>query len=118
MLAIGISDRIAALSNAVLFKIELVWRYTIEPPWSPAEGSTIERKILMLMTNEDEEINGIVIPSPADSIWETLGSYAGIRLDLLSAGAVGFADMLTLVDLRTDDNRAVGTVLAAGGLAL
>lgn len=118
MLAIAIADRIAALSNAILFKIELVWRYTIEPPWFPAEGSTIERKILMLMTNEDEEINGIMIPSPADSIWETVGSYAGIRLDLDSAGAVGFANMLLAVDLRTDDNRQLGTVLAAGGLAL
>ena len=37
---------------------------------------------------------------------------------LAGAGAIGFADMLTALDSRTDDNRQLGTVLAAGGLAL
>jgi hypothetical protein len=70
-----------------------------------------------LMTNEDGEINGMIVPSPND-LWETTGSYAGIRLDLMSAGALAWIDMLAALDLRTQDNRQLGTILAAGGLAL
>lgn len=116
-LAFFVADKMQAISNGVLSKIELVWRYTIDDPGTPAEESDVARKILMLMTNEDGEVNGIVIPSPGD-IWETTGSYAGIRLDLAGAGALGWADMLLVMDLRTEDNRAVGTVLTAGGLML
>lgn len=117
MLAIAIADRMQALSNALLSKIELTWKYTIDSPAEPPFDSTIERKILMLITNEDGEINGLVIPSPADN-WEIIGNYAGIRLDLESPAATGFVTMLESLDLRTDDNRALGTILAAGGLAL
>lgn len=95
----------------------MAWRWTIDEPGDPGENSTIERKLLLLITNEDQEINGVIAPSPADN-WETTGNYAGIRLDLASAGALAFADMLGAIDLRTDDNRQLGTVLAAGGLAL
>lgn len=117
MLAIAIADRMAALSNARLTKIELTWKYTIDSPAEPALDSTIERKILMLITNADDEINAIVIPSPADN-WEQIGNYAGIRLDLASAAAAQFVAMLLAIDFRTDDNRVLGTILAAGGLAL
>lgn len=118
MLAIAIADRMAALSDAVVTKVDLVWRYTIDSPGTPADTSDISRKILMLVTNADDEINGMIIPSPQAAIWETLGAYAGIRLDLASSGAVGFVGMLEAVDLRTGDNRIFGTVLAAGGLAI
>ncbi len=118
MLAIAIADRMAALSDAVVTKIDLVWRYTIDSPGTPADTSDTSRKILMFVTNADDEINAMIIPSPQAAIWETVGAYAGIRLDLLSAGAVGFAAMLTAVDFRTEDGRIFGTVLAAGGLAI
>jgi hypothetical protein len=118
MLAIAIADRMAALSNAVLTKIELVWRWTIDDPATPADSSDISRKILMLVTNDAGDINGMIIPSPSAAIWETIGPYAGIRLDLLTAAAVGFAEMLLAVDLRTATNDAFGTTLVTGGLAL
>jgi hypothetical protein len=116
-LAFGIGDRMQAISNGVLFKVELTWRYTIDSPAAPAAGSNVARKILMLVTNEDDEINGIVIPSPGD-IFESIGAYAGIRLDLATSGAIGFADMLLVVELRTSDDRAVGTHLVTGGLQI
>lgn len=106
-----------AISSALLYKIDLTWRYTVDSPPDPALDSTTERKILLLITNADEEINGLVLPSPAEN-WEVLGNYAGIRLDLASAGAVAFAAMLLTADLRTEDNRAFGTTLVAGGLEL
>ena len=116
-LAFALAARMEALSNALLYKIDLSWRFTVDSPAEPALDSTNERKLLLLITNEDEEINGLVVPSPADN-WEATGPYAGIRLDLASAGAVGFVAMLESIDLRTDDNRPVGTILAAGGLAI
>lgn len=112
-----IGSEMQALSNGILTKIDLTWRYTVDDFPEPDASADLQRKILMLVVNEDDEINGIVIPSPADN-WETVGSYAGIRLDLASAGALGFVAMLESIDLRTDDNRAVGTILAAGGLAI
>lgn len=117
-LAIAIANCMVAISDAVLTKIELVWRWRVDDLGTPPEESTVERKILMLVINEDAEINGMSIPSPRAALWETTGAYAGIRLDLLSAGAVGFADMLAVIDLQTEDGRIFGTELAAGGLAL
>lgn len=116
-LAFRIAARMQAISSALLYKIDLTWRYTVDSPPDPALDSTTERKILLLITNADEEINGLVLPSPAEN-WEVLGNYAGIRLDLASAGAVAFAAMLLTADLRTEDNRAFGTTLVAGGLEL
>lgn len=118
MLALGIADRISAVSDARIIKVELTWRYRPDSPGTPADSSDVSRKILMLVTNPDDEINGLIIPSPQAAIWEALGPYAGIRLDLLSAGAVGFVGLLTAVDLRTEDGRIFGTTLAAGGLAI
>lgn len=117
LLAMTIADRMQAFSDGVLFKVELTWKYRVEPTPTPPEDSTVERKLLLLVTNEDEEINGMIVPSPGD-VFESTGAYAGIRLDLASAGAIGFADMLLVVDLQTSDDRSVGTTLAAGGLAI
>jgi len=106
-----------ALSNGLLVKIDLTWRYTVDSPADADASADLSRKILMLVVNADDEINGLVIPSPRD-LWETTGAYAGIRLDLTSAGALGFVALLESMDMRTDDNRALGTILAAGGLAI
>jgi hypothetical protein len=108
--------RVIPLSDAVITGIDIAYRWTVDDPGTPAESSSIERKLLMLMTNEDEEINGMIVPSPSDN-WEPTGNYAGIRLDLASAGALAWSDMLLALDLRTPDDRQLGTVLAAGGLA-
>ncbi len=118
MLAAAISERMSALSDATLTKVELAWRYTVDSLGTPADSSDISRKILMLVTNDAGDINGLIIPSPSAAIWETTGPYAGIRLDLLSTGALAFAELLTLVDLRTAANDQFGTTLVTGGLAL
>ena len=115
--AIAMAAATGAMSDAVLTGIDIAYRWTIDTPATPADSSSIERKILMLMVNEDDEINGMMVPSPRADLWETTGSYAGIRLDLAGAGALAWIDMLAALDLRTKDDRELG-VLAAGGLAL
>ncbi len=116
-LALAYAARAAAVSNGVVDQVELAYRYTIDDPPDPPDDSNVNRGVLLLITNDAGEINGMVIPSPGE-IWETTGSYAGIRVDLAGAGALTFAAMLGAIDLRTDDNRQLGTILAAGGLAL
>lgn len=112
-----IADAASALSDGALERVEVAYRWTIDDPATPAESSDIERKLLMLVVNDAEEINGVIIPSPRD-LWESTGSYTGIRLDLGAPAALGFVAMLEALDLRTGDNRELGTVLIAGGLAL
>jgi hypothetical protein len=116
-LAYAIGDRMSAISDALLYRIDLLYRHKIDDPGEPGEDSNVERKILMLITNEDEEITGIVIPSPGD-VFEVTGAYAGIRLDLASTGAIGFADMLLVVELVSRDGIAIGENLVTGGLAI
>lgn len=116
-LANAIADKMLDMSNGVVSKIELSWRYRPDSPADPAGGSDVSRKVLLLMENDDDDINGVVVPSPGD-IFEATGAYAGIRVDLTSAGAIGWQSMLLALDLRTDDDRQLGELLAAGGLAL
>lgn len=115
-MAIAMASAAGALSDALIVSIELAYRFTVDAPRAPADTSNIERKLLLLMLNSDDEINGMIVPSPADN-WESTGSYAGIRLDLASAGALQWSAMLAALDLRTQDDRQLGIVLAAGGLA-
>jgi hypothetical protein len=116
-LGFALAEPITGLSNAVLDRVEFVWNYRIDSPGTPGSESDVSRKLLLLIINADEEINAIVIPSPGD-VWETTGDYAGIRLDLTSAGAIGFNAMLAAAGLRTDDDRELGTAITVGGLQL
>jgi hypothetical protein len=114
--ALGVADRVAPLSDAVITAIQIAYRWTIDAPAAPADSSSIERKILLLMVNADSEINGMMIPSPRVELWETTGNYAGIRLDMASAGALAWVDMLANVALLTRDARDLGSLIT-GGLA-
>jgi hypothetical protein len=117
-LGFALAEPITGLSNAVLDRVEFVWNYRLDSPETPGSESNVSRKILLLIINSDEEINAIVIPSPQDGVWETTGDYAGIRLDLASAGAIGFNAMLAAAGLRTDDDHELGTAITVGGLEL
>jgi len=115
--ALAMVDYVAPLSDALIVTLQIAYRWTIDDPETPAESSNIERKILLLHVNDADEINGMIIPSPRIDLWETTGNYAGIRLDLASAGALAWIDMLTGVELLTKQGHELGA-LVAGGLAL
>lgn len=116
-LAEHLASALEAISDAALYKIEVVYRWRADDPPDAPDSSSVERKVLLLITNDDAEINGIIIPSPID-LFETTGAYAGVRIDLLNPGIVAFQDMLGTLDFRTDDDRQLGQVVAAGGLTL
>jgi hypothetical protein len=116
-LANTLASAAESISDAQLYKIELLYRWRADEPPEAPESSDVERKLLLLITNDAGDINGLIIPSPSD-VWELTGSYAGIRVDLVNAAIVLFAEALAALDYRTDDDRALGQVVAAGGLAL
>lgn len=116
--ALALGELARSVSSAELIQIELRWRHTIDSPALAPIETDLSRKILLLVTNEDDEINALTIQSPRDELWEISGNYAGIRLDLASAGALAFVEMLEAMLLRTKDDREFGITLVAGGLAL
>ena len=116
-LAYTLADAVSDLSDGVLAEISILYRWRDYTPTEAPESSDVERKVLFLITNLDGDINGVIIPSPIE-IWEITGSYAGIRVDLLHASVVALQEALEAQDYRTDDNRQLGTMITAGGLAL
>lgn len=116
-LAYTLSDAISAISDGVIAEITILYRWRDYTPAEAPSSSNVERKVLFLVTNLDGDINGVIIPSPID-IWEITGSYAGIRVDLLHASVIALQEALEAQDYRTNDDRQLGQVVAAGGLAL
>jgi hypothetical protein len=114
--ALAMVGVVTPLSDGLIVAVQIAYRWTMDDPATPAESSNIERKLLLLHVNSEDEINGMIIPSPRIELFETLGNYAGIRLDLASTGALAWIDMLTRVELLTREGHELG-VLAVGGLA-
>lgn len=117
-LAESLAARIQDISDALLCKIELVWRFKPDEILPASESSNVERKLLLLIQNENDEINGIIFPSVLTVLFETSGVYAGIRADLTQPAFTVFQALLNAHNFRTIDNRAIGTAIAAGGLSL
>lgn len=116
-LADYIESRLVSVSDAVLSRVEIVFRWRADDPPEAPETADLERKLLLLITNDAGEINGLIIPSPID-LFEPLGPFAGVRADLTNAAVLAFQDMLGEFEFRTADDRQLGQVIAAGGLAL
>jgi hypothetical protein len=114
--ALAMVGAVAPLSDALIVAVQIAYRWTIDDPATPAESSNIERKLLLLHVNDSDEINGMMIPSPRADLWETTGNYAGIRLDMASAGALALIDMLAGIELLTKQAHPLGA-LVVGGLA-
>lgn len=118
LLAETLAARMQAISNGIVCKIELLWRWRTEIAGDAPESSSVERKLLLLIENENEEINGVIIPSVITTLFETSGVYAGIRADLAQPAFSTFQALLGPMGFRTVDDRPLGTEIAAGGLAI
>ena len=117
-LAESLAARMQAISDALLCKIELLWRFKPDEIGEAFETSNVERKLLLLIQNENDEINAIIFPSVLTVLFETSGVYAGIRADLALPAFTIFQALLEAHNFRTVDNRPLGTAIAAGGLSL
>lgn len=113
----AIAARVQVLSNALLWRIQLVWKWTADMPGPADVDSNVRRALLLLVQASDERINALLVPSPRDSVFEIDGRYAGVRVDLDNAAVSGFVSVLEL-PLLTPDGGAFGTDIITGGLSL
>lgn len=113
----AIAARLQVLSNALLWRIQIVWKWTADMPGPADVDSNVRRAVLVLVAGPDDAINALLIPSPRSTIFEADGRYAGIRLDLDNAAVSGFVSVLEL-PLLTPDGGAFGTDIITGGLSL
>lgn len=113
-----LAERMLAISDAALADIDILWRYQIDNLPDAPETSSVERKLLLLLENANEEINGLIVPSVNIDIFEQSGVYAGIRADLENPAFDALMALLTTINFQTKDNRPLGQQIAAGGLAI
>jgi hypothetical protein len=111
-------SQFSALSNALVVRIQVSYKHTIDDPGLPDPQSNTRQNVMLFVENDQGDINALVVPSPRPLIFEQAGPYAGIRLDLAGAAAVQFQAGILAYLLRTEDNRQFGTTLLTGGLAL
>lgn len=93
--ALNIIQAAAALSDAALQSVTLRYeaRDTNHPP--PATDSNVGFYLALYYSNETDTI-AIWLPSPDNSLLETSGDFAGIRLDMGNPLVVAATDALTI----------------------
>jgi hypothetical protein len=107
--------RIQACSDSVFDHVTLEYRSLPGASSLPGATSNMRRKALLIFRNADSELDALSIPSPVDSLFESSGIYAGMRVD---AGQLAdLVDMLDSILFRTKDDRPFGSLFIAGSLA-
>jgi len=110
----------AAVSDALIVRVVAEYEYYFVGLPDPSITSDVKRTVLLFYRNEDSRIERISVPSPRVSIFETVGEYAGIRIDMSNPAIIQWAN-LTLGDLiifKTKDGDTMGPDLLTGGLAI
>lgn len=104
------------ISNGLVVKIQISYHWHSSEETSIYSGDK-NRKLLFLAANEDEDINAIVIPWPAD-VFEKEGDYKDIRIDLQDDRIIAFIAWLESNPISTRDGRDFGHNNPIGGLML
>jgi hypothetical protein len=109
-----IAPRIAALSDAELWRVTIEYRHIVTAPEvNPA--ADVSRRVLLLFENADGEVNALTIFSPIESLFEATGPYAGIRV--VPSAVEPLVNLLVSLPFRTSDDRPFGALFLAGSLA-
>jgi hypothetical protein len=103
------------LSDATWFKTEVILRGVQTPLVTPAIGSTLIRKLVLLYRNESDELAGIHIYSPIDNATLTGGLYDGILANPLVLDDLTAA--LTFLDVTDEFGHLFSTNFVGGSLA-
>jgi hypothetical protein len=108
-----------AISDAVpdQFDIYYRWRDTTPPP--AAIGSDTARFVAFYYSNGVDS-DAIFVPSPNPAIFETLGPYAGIRVDTANPAVLSAVEVfnLALETAGASVSFPVGPGFVAGGRVL
>lgn len=106
------ADILQDMSNAILYKIQLVYQQINNNSEAPPADSDTKRLLMYFAQNVSRDINMIAIPSPRSELFETTGAYANIRA---YAGDPALANFSALMEtLHTQDARPFGSFIVAG----
>jgi hypothetical protein len=107
------------LSDAVLIGVKFVWSWHDTDYSPPPIGATTQIK-LALFYRSDERYEAIHIPAPKESLFETEGPYAGIRLNIADGAVATLIDNLTtsLSEVVDETGEAFPTTFLVGGKVL
>lgn len=116
--ALLLASRLSAISDAALVRYNFRWKVDNDAPSSPGLQSNVGRYLVLYYSN-GIDIDYIAIPSGDESLLETSGDFAGIRLDLGRPEVVLLADAVTEALLPTLGPYAEfwGRWLIVGGIA-
>lgn len=112
--------RYLAVSNAIIVRVEVVYEWYYRNLPEAEEGSDSTRTLLLFYRNENGTIDVLSIVSPRNTIYETTGPYAGIRIDKNHPAIVAWQD-ITVNGLLTFVNQygeLLGPELLTGGIAI
>lgn len=84
-----------AISDAVVDEIKLYYRGYENTPATPAIGSEVAQFVGLYYSNEGE-FDAVFIPAPKPSLYETVGPYAGIRVDTSNPTVLALLESLNL----------------------
>jgi hypothetical protein len=82
------------LSDAILVAVRLIWGWHDTEPTPPPSGPTTQVK-LALFYRSDERYEALHVPAPKESLFETDGPFAGLRLNLSDTAVQVLIDNLT-----------------------
>lgn len=113
----SIASAIQGISNAVPVRITVRYGYHEDSPDVPSLLSNVGRYLCLYYSN-GVDTEPIFVPSGDESLLETSGRFAGIRLDLADPSVVSVALALSTALLATSDQTGAGwdRVLVVGGI--
>lgn len=115
----GIASIIQSVSDAVLQKIIISWDWRETSPLEPGDRSDVNRKAVLFYRNDDY-YEAIFVPSPINSIFESEGTFAGVRVDPLQPEVAPWTinAPTLLANIVTDEGLPHPTQYQVGGLMI
>jgi len=107
------------ITNGVIPDCSVSYTLDFVPPSEASIDSDVGRMLVLFYRNETE-IEALYIPSPPNSLFETEGKYAGIRVDPTGPAILPYIedapDLFSI--LSTPEGTPFPTVYVVGGLVL
>lgn len=117
--ALELIGLVSDVSDAVLLRYNLIWRFEPDVIVEPAITSDVRSFLGIFYRSTDEtQMECIWIPSPRSDIFEGAGSYAGIRADRASPLLAPFTDTTVAGSLFTVEGAVHPSTFVVAGLRL
>ena len=109
---------VQGVSNATLRRFTLSWQWEREGPNDAEVGSDVYRRLALFYRN-NYEMGAIWLPSGRESLLETEGTYAGVRVAAsVDAVADALQLMMPVIDfIRTPEGNPFPSEYVVGGIA-